>query len=266
MATEQILTKDQIEEFHENGFLVLRNFASVEEIQKIIPIYRKLFDNKVGREMGLQFDLGGADDNDEREVLPQILGPSTFFPELKEGDHYKKVAQIAREIFNVPTDNVCGGDHAILKPAHYGSVTPWHQDEAYWVPDSIHEAFSVWMPLQDVTVESGCMQFIPGSHKNGILKHQHINNNPKIHALETFDYDETKAVACPLKMGDVTVHHCRTLHYTAANNTSKDRLALIVGGHGKSIKLDKPKDMPWNEKNNETPRAIRRKEYDEKNK
>ena len=71
----------------------------------------------------------------------------------------------------------------IFKPAQYGAETPWHQDEAYWNPDVYLNSLSVWMPLDAATVESGCMQFIPGSHKDDLRWHRHIDNNPLIHRI-----------------------------------------------------------------------------------
>ncbi|MDB6042320.1 MAG: Deoxyhypusine synthase [Gammaproteobacteria bacterium] len=61
----------------------------------------------------------------------------------------------------------------ILKPAHQGGATPWHQDEAYRVaPDFDYRQVSIWVPLQDATLENGCMMYIPGSHRSGVLPHR----------------------------------------------------------------------------------------------
>ena len=77
-------------------------------------------------------------------------------------------------------------DHAILKPPSSKSLpTPWHQDEAYWDPTLTYESLGVWVALQPVTVENGCMQFIAGSHRTSdVLPHHTQNNNPRIHGLE----------------------------------------------------------------------------------
>ena len=63
--------------------------------------------------------------------------------------------------------------------------TPWHQDEAYWDPAMHHEAISVWMPLQPATIDNGCMQFVPGSHLDGVHEHRLIN--PESHGLVLTD-------------------------------------------------------------------------------
>ena len=77
----------------------------------------------------------------------------------------------------------------------------------------------------DVSVERGCMQFIPGSHREQIRKHHRLQHLRHAHALEADDVDVSRAVACPLRAGDVTVHMPRTLHYTGPNETPLPRLA-----------------------------------------
>jgi ectoine hydroxylase-related dioxygenase (phytanoyl-CoA dioxygenase family) len=83
------------------------------------------------------------------------------------------------------------------------------------------------MPLQDATVESGCMQFVPRSHRRGVQPHHPINNDPRIHGLEADKIDPEQVVACPIPAGGVTIHHCRTLHYAGPNSTDEPRRAYI---------------------------------------
>ncbi len=65
----------------------------------------------------------------------------------------------------------------------HGAENAWRQDEAYWNPDVHLQSLSDWMPLDAATVASGCMQFIPGSHKGDVRWHRHIDDNPLIHAF-----------------------------------------------------------------------------------
>ncbi|HEY2401080.1 MAG TPA: phytanoyl-CoA dioxygenase family protein, partial [Steroidobacteraceae bacterium] len=109
-------------------------------------------------------------------------------------------------------------DHAIFKPPMNQTATAWHQDEAY-----SHEAIPLrsvhfWIPLQPVTIENGCMWFVPGSNQNGLLPHHvasrrfsgPLSETTSV-TLATKIVDESKAVACPLPLGGATVHHPLTL-------------------------------------------------------
>ena len=117
--------------------------------------------------------------------------------------------------------------HAIRKPPRDGGETPWHQDEAYWDPAMHHEAISVWMPLQPATIDNGCMQFVPGSHLDGVHEHRLIN--PESHGLVLDDLGAVvDPVPCPLPPGGATVHSSRT----CTTRPEHDRRAPASADHG----------------------------------
>lgn len=70
------------------------------------------------------------------------------------------------------------------------------------------------VPLQDVTRDMGCMEFIPGSHRGALGRHHRRDRLRDAHALELVGLDTSQAVACPIRAGDATVHFPRTVHYT----------------------------------------------------
>jgi len=120
-------------------------------------------------------------------------------------------------------------DHIIRKPAHNLAATSWHQDSAYapvpgtFVPHAAH----VWLALQPATLENGCMQFLPGSHRTPV-PHRPRGGDPAADALEAVDVDDSSAVACPLPAGGITIHHPSVLHHTGPNQTDSERLAWIL--------------------------------------
>jgi ectoine hydroxylase-related dioxygenase (phytanoyl-CoA dioxygenase family) len=133
----------------------------------------------------------------------------------------------------------------ILKPAGYGRETPWHQDEAYWDPGTRYRSLSIWLPLDPASVESGCMQFIPGSHLGAVRQHRHIDNDPTVHGLVTDDVDPSQAVACPIPVGGATFHHCRTLHYAGPNTTDRTRRAYILVLSSRVERSETADSRPW---------------------
>ncbi len=248
------LTNEQVEFYHREGYLVIDNVAPLQEIARMREIYDDLFANRVGRQEGNQFDLAGTDDDDEEASLPQILGPSRYAPELKQAQCVTNALAIAKQLLGAEAAST--GDHAILKPPFHGASTPWHQDEAYWSPDWDYNSFSLWLPLQDATVENGCLQFVPRSHKLDVLPHHSINNDPRIHGLEVDYADLTTVVACPIRAGSCTVHHNRTLHYAGPNNSPTPRRAYIMGFSCPGVRRTIPRTFPWNEAK-QTPRQER---------
>ena len=249
------LTQEQIDFYKREGYLTLPAITTAEELVTIREIYDRLFAERSGREEGNQFDLAGSDDDENVAKLPQILGPSRYAPELNDLFFKRNAKHVAAQLLGAECS---GGDHAILKPAKVGASTPWHQDEAYWSPELIYNSLSIWMPLQDATEESGCMQFVPRSHNQGIVEHRPINNDPRIHGLEVVSFDENKVVPCPIAAGGVTIHNCRTLHYAGPNRTAEPRRAYIQTYGLPTSKRQQPQNFPWQQMQ-QTARAERAK-------
>jgi ectoine hydroxylase-related dioxygenase (phytanoyl-CoA dioxygenase family) len=243
-----VLTEEQVQFFKEQGYLRLEQISSPEEVQFLKSVYDRLFAQKVGREQGAYFDAVSPDEDDNKpHTSPQIIDPVLFAPELKDTLFRANALSIAKQLLGPKAYG--SFDHAILKPPGIGAPTPWHQDEAFrldYAPG--YDEISIWIPLQPVDNTNGCMEFLPGSHRQPILRHASPSNDPRIHALTCVgDFDETKAVPCPLPAGGCTIHHTRTLHHSGANTSQTPRRAYILGFAlpvKPDYKLAKP--FPWN--------------------
>jgi ectoine hydroxylase-related dioxygenase (phytanoyl-CoA dioxygenase family) len=239
------LSQEQIDFFHREGYLTIPAITTAEEVASLCDIYDQLFASKAGREEGNHLDLSSTDEDDQTPVLPQILNPAKYAPELVNTRFRANALAIATQLLGPETR--AQGEHAILKPAQTGVETPWHQDEAYWEPDLEYSSLSIWIPLQEATLENGCMQFVPGTHRLEVLPHHSIGHDPRIIGLEVDDVERltANAVACPLPAGGATVHHCRTLHFTGANHSSRPRRAYILGFGVPAKKREVARDFYW---------------------
>lgn len=232
--------------FHENGFLAIdRPIADAEELAWLRVVYDRLFDERAGREEGNQFDLAGADEEGREGALPQILDPARYAPELNQGRFLAAANAIVRRLLGEEAS--VGIGHAIYKPAGSGAATPWHQDEAYWDPSRDYTSVSVWMPLQEATVDNGCLWFIPGSHRWDVQPHRSIGGDVRVHGLEMVSPPTEGAVACPLPPGGVTIHLNRTAHYAGPNVSGIPRRALIMMGGLPDHPYSGSRSFPWNE-------------------
>ena len=246
----KLLTDAQVAAFHRDGFLALDALTSAEEITRLQDIYDQLFQRRADLAAGDHLELAGIDEAGQ-ETLPQILSPEKYAPELLDIQARHRALAIARQLLGPDTDRM--GDHAILKPARHGAATPWHQDEAYWDPGLHYDAVSVWMPLQEATLENGCMQFVAGSHHRDVLPHRHISDDPAVEALE-YDGDVTSldATVCPLAPGGATIHGSRTMHYTGPNLSDRPRRAYIMGFGRPASARDVTRDFYWQRPGPET--------------
>jgi ectoine hydroxylase-related dioxygenase (phytanoyl-CoA dioxygenase family) len=247
MKTMIQVSEEQIQFFRNNGYLAIESITTPEELEMMRDAYDRIFAQRAGRESGDQFDLAGTDEEGTEAALPQILNPPKYAPELRDTIYRKNALAISQQLLGPET--VPMGDHAIFKPARFGAATPWHQDEAYWNPELEYTTLSVWMPLQEATIENGCMQFIPGSHKLEVLPHHSIHHDPRIHGLEVDEgcANLSNPAICPLPAGGATFHLNRTLHYTGPNRSDIPRRAYILGFGLPPQPRATPRRFPWNE-------------------
>ncbi len=242
------LSAEQVEQFRAEGYLALPVLTDQDDIARLRDSYDRIFNDLAGRDRGDQFDLAGTDEEGKRQSLPQILHPAQYAPEMNESALLVNAAHVAKQLLG--PDATCEFAHAIFKPAGYGAETPWHQDAAYWSPELLYTSISIWVPLQEATPENGCMEFIPLSHTLDVLRHQSINNDPRIHGLELHPDDRhhvARIATCPLPPGGATVHGPYMLHHTGPNRSQIPRRALILNAALPSRERTSPLRFPWQE-------------------
>jgi hypothetical protein len=124
-------------------------------------------------------------------------------------------------------------DQLICKPAGMDpteSTVGWHVDAAYWQTCSSRRMLTAWIPFQDCDEHIGALSFIDKSHLRIDTEWMRTFADRDLAALERrfHDHGELVRVAPRLKLGQVSFHHCRTIHGSQANRGSRDRLALAV--------------------------------------
>ena len=119
-------------------------------------------------------------------------------------------------------------DQALFKAPHLAdNRTPWHQDAVYWPHHDRWHATTIWIALEDATIESGCMSFVPGSQGLGPLEPVALKNPADIFAQAPGLRDVTP-VPCPLRAGSVTFHNGLTWHCAGANRSEATRKAYAI--------------------------------------
>jgi phytanoyl-CoA hydroxylase len=112
----------------------------------------------------------------------------------------------------------------LLKPPSVGSAKGWHQDSPYW-PIEPMELCSCWFPLDDATLENGCMVVLPCAHTRGALPHVPVTDD---FVIEEGAFDASEGVAVPMKAGSGLFFHSLIPHYTAPNRSDKWRRAIAL--------------------------------------
>ncbi len=102
----------------------------------------------------------------------------------------------------------------------------WHQDAGYTSKEAdILRMMNVWTPLVPVNVENGCMEFIPGSHKWGVVPHEKDQYYLRIHD-DYIEPVESEAVTIEIDPGDVVIFSNLLFHRGLPNRSSHIRWSL----------------------------------------
>src|SRR5271166_4420717 len=238
------LDEEQIRFFNENGYLRLERLTTPEDAQQIRAALKELFEKRAGEKEGAFADLVAGAEHGDKMSSPQILNPVNYLPKLHRTQCFQSALQLAKQLLG--DDARCFFDLTILKKPRIGAATPWHQDEAFRDPNFEYNELTVWVALQEVMPETGCLQFIPKSHVAPVLPHRSANNDPTSQAIECIGaFDTSTAVACPLKLGGCTIHNQRTLHCAAPNISDIPRFAYIMTFGVTPRPTVEPRAFPW---------------------
>jgi len=123
-------------------------------------------------------------------------------------------------------------------PADHGYVT-WHQDITYFGHEPAN-VLSVWIALTPSNQESGCMQVLPGTHKEGPLPlttpDLSKNNMLPSGQLVQFDTSSVTPVSMPLEPGEASIHHACTIHGSLPNHSNHRRMGITFCYHSPKLK------------------------------
>ena len=122
------------------------------------------------------------------------------------------------------------GNLVFYKPPRDAGYASWHQDSVYsgW---HLTPSVSAWIALTVSEPANGCMRVVPGSHKQGLLEHDNVQDpnllNKRGERLR-MDVDESQAVDVVLKPGEMSLHHTNIVHGSNPNTSDGPRIGFIV--------------------------------------
>lgn len=118
-----------------------------------------------------------------------------------------------------------------IKNAHTEQFVSMHQDLTYWGMGTTSEMVTAWIALSPATVESGCMEFVAGSHKSEILPHADTFDDRNLLSrgqevqVDVPAEDRTPIVLQP---GQMSLHHGLTIHGSGPNQSEDRRIGMVV--------------------------------------
>jgi len=218
------LDQTQLDDFNRDGFVVVEPFLSEAEIDHLAQCYTNTLE-RLAAENTLANVQSGQDKDEDFQV------------------YHIRTAHLQHAAFNMLINDtrlldllecLLGPElrlvhyQGLYKPPHTGGEIDWHQDNYYFEVEG-DRTVSMWLALDEATVENGCMWYLPGVHHE-IYKHQQLWDIEKKKGFyfSIPDMDGSDAVAAPVPRGGLSIHHCRVPHRSLKNQTNGGRRGLAM--------------------------------------
>ena len=233
------LTKDQVDFFNENGYLAGVKMLNEEQLNVIRKELMELVDaSHPGNH--LFYEYNSNESTDPQTILFHALGEWRITPGLHDVLWNPAFVMAASQLLGDEPVRFWH-DQLFYKPAKKGGVVAWHQDYSYWTRTKPVAHITCWCALDDATIENGCLQYIPGSHKWGLLPKPVIAG--ELHGIKDFLNDEQKQSfdrpqMVPVKAGEAIFHHSLALHGSGENKSARPRRAFVINAFADGVISD----------------------------
>lgn len=226
LDTLDSIGEQEIAQFHEQGFLAIRQAFGPETVQSMGQAMWDLIDGKNPEFKGLQAEAGQRADFDQltgeqrRDAVRKLWQFIDYDQRLKDlAENPKLIQTITRLMNDTP---ILFQDMGLIKPPRIGREKPWHQDCAYFNYPVETCVIGVWIAVDAATPKNGCLHIIPGSHNEGPQPHF---SRRDWQICDTSVMTE-RDLMVPLEPGGCLIWHGLTQHGSPSNHTDQRRRAL----------------------------------------
>jgi len=252
-----MITKDQIRQFHSDGYLVLRDFKSQDELDNLrrtalaivddfdAETHKSIFTTENQTEVLDEYFKGSgdkvrcffeADAFDASGHLKQSKALSInkighamhdLVPDFENFSRDKRLAEIFQKLGN--DDPKIWQSMYIFKQPKIGGAVDWHQDATFFYTEPV-SVITLWFAIDDATLENGCL-WVSQSGADFPLKERFelIDNRLQMTPLDETPWPTTHdAIALEVPAGTLILFKGHLPHYSAPNKSNNARHAYTM--------------------------------------
>jgi len=225
--TNNALTPKQIEQYNQDGYLIVKGFLNEVEVNKLYQV--AIDDTAVSKNA-----INVNDSSGKRSKLSLWYKPGNDVYGLltRSQQLVDSVDRLLDKNADGSNDGVCHFHSKLMqKEPRVGGAWEWHQDYGYWYKNEFllpDQMMSVMVAITDANIGNGCLQVIKGSHKMGRVEHGFAGE--QVGAAQRYvdlALKTMKLVYVELQAGDVLFFHSNILHRSEANLSDKPRWSMI---------------------------------------
>lgn len=217
-------TAAQVQAYRDQGFVKIESLLDETELDHWRRTIAQVVAERTERIPGFG-DGGGTGDDYYDKVFTQRVNLWRTHAAMRELVLDARLAGLAAKLEGLPAVRLWH-DQAFFKGA-WANATSWHLDDPYWSFHSRH-ATSLWIALDDTTMQNGALYFLPGTHRTARYDNVLIGHN--VGAL--FDvypeWRQIEPVCLELKAGDASFHNGLTAHAAGPNMTPSSRRGFDI--------------------------------------
>jgi len=223
------ISQDQIKSYRDNGFLVVDDFLNSEELEIWREAVTEAVTERNGRKMPSKSTRTGEDDgiNEDAQyfgkVFDQLLNLWQTNKKVKSLLLNEGIGKMVADLAGWEGTRVWHDQALIKKP--WANPTSWHLDTPFW-SFTDRSALSVWIALDDATLENGCLYFIPGSYQKTGFNNAGIGKNMDAIFDVYPELRDSSSVPATMKAGSCSFHNGLTIHGAGPNMTNGYRRAF----------------------------------------
>jgi ectoine hydroxylase-related dioxygenase (phytanoyl-CoA dioxygenase family) len=233
LAIPYQLSQAQVDFYQKNRFIKLKNVFDAETLAH----YNQVISKQVTKMNTSTTKL--AERDTYGKAFLQLFNLWRENEEVKDFVFSKRLAKIAADLMQ------CEGvrmyhDQALFKEGG-GGITPWHADQYYW-PLSSDKTITAWIPLQEVKLEMGPLEFSAGSHRIVEGRDLKIGDESEKLISGKLRVTDLEHVIEPFDLGEVSFHSGWVFHRAGANVTHEMRKVMTVIYMDKNMILQQPEN------------------------
>jgi ectoine hydroxylase-related dioxygenase (phytanoyl-CoA dioxygenase family) len=232
------LTSAQVDFFNENGYLAGVPMLDENQVVQLRKDLDELTDiHHQGHDLFYEFHSNESPGSNT--ILFHALGAWRITPGFHDVLWNPRFVMAASQLLgDVPLR--FWHDQLFYKPAKKGGVVAWHQDYSYWTRTKPVAHLTCWCGLDDSTVANGCLQYVPGSHRWGLLDKPELAGDLLgiMEYLTPAQQSQFHPVPVETKAGEAIFHHPLTLHGSGENKSDQPRRAFVINAFADGVYSD----------------------------